>query len=158
MLTVSKMGLPVTTSIRPYVLSFDAAAAGSRARASGAPIVTNCADFSSCNFQTGRESPPSLRTRQKCTMVNSVTTAGSTATCSTQKRTHAARVASQHHLANPRAPQRSVTADVRPHRDGPESELVPWQKIAGERESQGEQEQHHADHPVELPRPLVRPR
>src|ERR1019366_7585908 len=42
---------------------------------SDAPMVTNCVDFSSFNFQTGRESPPSFRTRQKCTMVNSVTTA-----------------------------------------------------------------------------------
>src|ERR1035441_3368019 len=75
-----------------------------------------------------------------------------------QQRRLADRVASQQQLANPRAHQRSVTADVRPHRDGPESELVPGQKIAGERESQGEQEQHHADHPVELSRPLVRPR
>src|ERR1035438_10355202 len=31
-------------------------------------MVTNCADVSSCNFHTGRDSPPSLRTRQKCTM------------------------------------------------------------------------------------------
>src|ERR1039458_1145983 len=89
MLTVSKMGLPVTTSIRPYVLSFDAGTADSGTMVSGAPMVTNCAGFSALNFQTGRESPPSLRTRQKCTIVNSVTTAGSTATWSTYNRNSA---------------------------------------------------------------------
>src|SRR6266542_2089481 len=40
-------------------------------------------------------------------------------------------------------------------RDRPDGELVPGQQVAGERQQQGEQQQHHADHPVELARRLV---
>ena len=45
-----------------------------------APAARLCSSFS---FQTGRDKPPSLRIRQKCTMVSRITSAGSTATCST---------------------------------------------------------------------------
>ncbi len=74
-----------------------------------------------------------------------------------QQRRLAHGVASQQQFANAGAHQRSVTANVSSHRDGPEGELIPRQKIAGEGQSQGEQEQNHPNHPVELSRPLVGP-
>ena len=49
-----------------------------------------------------------------------------------------------------------VGGDVGAHRDRPEGELVPGQQVAREGQGEGEQEQHDAHDPVELPRGFVR--
>ena len=51
--------------------------------------------------------------------------------------------------------ERRIPGDGCPHRDGPESQLVPGQQIAGEAQKQRDQQQPHAQHPVEFPRLLV---
>ena len=48
-----------------------------------------------------------------------------------------------------------VPHHVRSHRDRPESQLVPGQQVTGEGEQQGQGQQDHADHPVELSGRLV---
>ena len=53
------------------------------------------------------------------------------------------------------ADQRDVVHEIRADRDRPVRQLVPGQQVAGEREREREQQQHHADHPVELARLLV---
>ena len=53
------------------------------------------------------------------------------------------------------AEDRRRAGHVRPDRDGPDGKLIPRQQIAREGEEQREQQQNHADHPVEFPRRLV---
>src|SRR5919206_3877095 len=57
-----------------------------------------------------------------------------------------------------RSHERRVGADLYPYDAGPESVLVPPEQIPGEREPYDEQEEDHADDPVDLPRGLVRAR
>ncbi len=54
------------------------------------------------------------------------------------------------------ADERHVVHEVGADGHGPVRELVPRQQVPGEREREREQQQHHADHPVELARLLVR--
>ena len=53
--------------------------------------------------------------------------------------------------------QRRVAAHVRADRDGPIGDLVPRQQVAREAQHDGQEQEHHADHPVELARWLVGP-
>ena len=54
--------------------------------------------------------------------------------------------------------ERRVPGERRAHGHGPDRELVPRQQVAGERQPEGEEQQDHADDPVELARRLVRAR
>ncbi len=49
-----------------------------------------------------------------------------------------------------------VARQVRPHRDRPDGQLIPGQEVAGEGQAEGQEQQDHPDHPVELPGRLVR--
>ena len=65
-------------------------------------------------------------------------------------------VAAEHQKANFGAEHRHRRAHVRAHRDRPERQLIPGQQVAGVAEQQGEEQQHHADHPVEFARRTIR--
>jgi len=51
--------------------------------------------------------------------------------------------------------QRRERGHVGADGDGPESDLVPRQQVTGEREEHGQEQEHHANDPVELTRWLV---
>ncbi len=53
------------------------------------------------------------------------------------------------------AHDRHRTRDSRAHHGRPVSLLIPGKQISGEAEPQSRQEQEHANHPEDLPRPLV---
>src|SRR3954451_898947 len=72
-----------------------------------------------------------------------------------QQRVGADLAAAEEHEAHLVSEDRGVAHHVRAHGHRPERQLVPRQQVAGEREQQGEEQQHDADHPVELPRRLV---
>src|ERR1035437_3354781 len=65
-------------------------------------------------------------------------------------------MATQQNLAHLAADERSITAYIGSHRDGPVSQLVPRQQVTSEGQSQSEQEQEHTNHPVELARLFIR--
>ncbi len=67
-------------------------------------------------------------------------------------------VAPDQEVLHRRADDRDVVDEVRTDRNRPVAQLVPGKQVAREGEAEREQQQHHADGPVELARLLVRAR
>ena len=104
--------------------------------------------------------PPSLRMRQKCTARKITNTNGSAEHVQhvpAQQGLGADHDAAQQQEVRLLRDERRVPRERRAHGDRPDRELVPRQQVARERQAEREEQQDHADDPVELARRLVGP-
>src|SRR5215210_2461201 len=114
----------------------------------------SCSFASLSVYSNSLPNKPWRLSRYRCAPISGAMAAGSNHTWMAKNRESVA-VPTAEEVDHVPAHERRVRPDLHPYHGGPEAVLVPPEEVPREGKPDHEQEQDHADHPVELPRRLV---